>query len=294
MMKNHSRFEGADFEAVVFLSQNMPVNPGPPCEHLQLCLWDTYRALKFYLALEQLSGDSKDGSSFPAMESDLWHGKLEFNQMASRALEWVQIFRLFQVFSRHNFALDGVNLGIWYCFETSTVPIWTSFGLQVFLDIEDVMGKDINEPFRDLQSSVRLRLEEHRDNTNYKNPFSSQENQLGACKDIRVILDQIREVSLDDLFNKQLSQLGATLDYHPILKPVMEEGNFILKRHPLRCGTLKYDLYYQLQQSGVVFEEVTWHITTLAYVYAACRIIYPDEPVWPDMEMMLWRQHTPG
>jgi hypothetical protein len=70
----------------------------------------------------------------------------------------------------------------------------------------------------------------------------------------------------------------------------MREPGYLMNHHPLRSGMLKYDTYLKLHCAGTGVESQTSMACLLAHLYAACKLLYPEDPAWPDMEVLLERQ----
>ncbi|KAF2647762.1 hypothetical protein K491DRAFT_549820, partial [Lophiostoma macrostomum CBS 122681] len=66
---------------------------------------------------------------------------------------------------------------------------------------------------------------------------------------------------------------------------------YILKRNPLRCGLMKYDLYLNAQFTGYKFAAEGERVWAMAHLYVAGGLLHPDAPAWPDMEHVIWRQN---
>lgn len=45
--------------------------------------------------------------------------------------------------------------GIGHLYRTQTIPVWVTFGLQMLLDIQDVMGSSVDKAVKDVQAHAR-------------------------------------------------------------------------------------------------------------------------------------------
>lgn len=90
---------------------------------------------------------------------------------------------------------------------------------------------------------------------------------------------------------------GAILDCFrsALIRPgshLMTTLDEFLFYNPIRCGVLKYNLYLSTRQSACAFENQHLAMTSMAHVYMAGRLAFPDDPVWPDMEYFLQNQEV--
>jgi len=54
--------------------------------------------------------------------------------------------------------------------------------------------------------------------------------------------------------------------------------------NPVKCGMLKYGLYLHTHECAATDFESNWYgFTAMVHLYATCRSVFPNDPVWPDM-----------
>ncbi|KAI1332520.1 hypothetical protein F5Y16DRAFT_394591 [Xylariaceae sp. FL0255] len=61
----------------------------------------------------------------------------------------------------------------------------------------------------------------------------------------------------------------------------------MLKYNPVQCDILKYHLFQQLHDQAVTFDNALLMMTDMIHLYVACRLSFPEDPVWPDMEFLI-------
>ncbi|KAI0578296.1 hypothetical protein Ptr902_01543 [Pyrenophora tritici-repentis] len=71
----------------------------------------------------------------------------------------------------------------------------------------------------------------------------------------------------------------------------MNGKNWLLSRHPIRCGLLKYELELQLRRTAIVMETAAADILYLGRLYiTGSKMLVPSAPRWPDMEYVFHGQ----
>jgi len=276
---------------MVHLSDRYTLKSNLPCEHEELCMWNTYSGIKCYMYADKLCAGTPHRSRFPDVTPDPPKLRNQANQRVLRATEWTAIFRFVTLVMGNTFATDEVTRGMRCCFDTWTIPVWSNFAMCVFLDIQDMMGDAVGSPLKELQDDLRSTLKEHEDNRIFGDPFSLRDLKDTVLNHANDILEHHRNFVLEDTFGNVAREHGVDTSGHKVLEPLGLERDFILKRHPLRCGTLQYDLHLQMQASGYSFERNSPLISVLSHIYVAgCLLFLEEDTAWPDMEFMLWRQ----
>ncbi|PSN59806.1 hypothetical protein BS50DRAFT_594238 [Corynespora cassiicola Philippines] len=99
-------------------------------------------------------------------------------------------------------------------------------------------------------------------------------------------------------FDGQREELAAVeqVRSYPVLKKLRKgwpghdgQHSFLLQM-PMLCGMWKYELPLKHRQSGVRWENQSLLINMLGHIYVAGRLDRPNDPAWPDMELMLYTQ----
>jgi hypothetical protein len=72
---------------------------------------------------------------------------------------------------------------------------------------------------------------------------------------------------------------------------ILKNGDHaLLRRHPVSCGVLQYDMFHDIHRYGFQLEWATDCIRPMIYLYIATRLLDPDSRSWPDMELLILRQ----
>ena len=161
--------------------------------------------------------------------------------------------------------------------------------MQVLLDIQDIFDTSVGNAYKDLRAHLQYASKILTNDLDFQSPFPRTGNQQSQVDRAKMILKDIDNWTNSDVFRTLLRQQHA-MGTHPNLSKAVNQEHYLLRNHPLRCGMLKYDTYMQLHATGLGVESHTKGISDLAHLYAACRISYPDDPAWPDMEYLLERQ----
>ncbi|KAK7921303.1 hypothetical protein PG985_009325 [Apiospora marii] len=265
-------------------------------EHAEFCLWPVYNAVKFAVAYHEASLKEIDDEGAPPVllpydvTEDVRAGKT-FERLRD-LLPGLHII----AYENPNTAFDDeITHGISEILQTFTLPIWAIFGIQLLLDTQDILqDAPSRQPLEELQSHTRIVVEA-------MNRFASEETPYGldatyhktATELINGAINCFKPIILDDasrrLVRKMLADYSFSEEKLSDMSCVNEEY-FFLKKHPLCCGLLKYSLHFQLHAAGLHHEKHWSGLTALVHVYSACQFLYPDDPVWPDMELFLHNQ----
>ncbi|KAI0849444.1 hypothetical protein F5Y00DRAFT_269426 [Daldinia vernicosa] len=238
------------------------------CSHGQLCLSDIYSALKHSLY------ETKSLGEYYVVPGDetLTNGATENFRRIKRMLP--------------SFASDEITSGIGLMFRAGTIPISVAFGVQLLLDIQDKLQDMPDKPIHEVKKHTRNMLSAFRSKKLNQEPFVlvGQGSQWLATTLAAYELDV-----LGDNFRRKLLG-GDELRGNPEVPEFVQEPDYFLRINPVKCGMLKYGLYQQPHNYGCRFEEAWRGITSMVHLYVAGRSLYPNDPVWPDMEYFLQNQ----
>ncbi|RMZ68978.1 Ank-repeat mbp1 [Pyrenophora seminiperda CCB06] len=191
---------------------------------------------------------------------------------------------------------DEISLGVQYMVETpSKIPLWATFGIQLFLDIQTTLGLKQSQPFEEICKEVKIwktRFDGGKDaDGQYLADGKQREEFIKLIHEnlgLAVECDRFEIYNLHDSSGVKSTSDTTTAGFGT---PCKREGSYFLKRHPIRCGLMKHHLYSRVLElrfhgSQAQIKEMTW----LAHLYIAGRLIEPDLPRWPDMEFAIHRQ----
>lgn len=268
-----------------------------PCEHADLVFWDIYQALQNALRHTEQFG----GSSFLGDSDDDPDAPESFR----RVRNLLPCFQTIANTKSSSFASDEVTPAIGHIFETKTIPIWTLFALQVLLDVQDAMGsvEGSDSALRSVKWHTRRVSKAFAGLDLVATDYAM--DPLG----IQWMADVIRAYEqdvLEDHFGKAgivsclraICYKGKKLPIKSVddippdydMPDFMKEPDFYLLNNPIKCGMLQYGIYLQTHNFAHGMEHTWRGIVAMIHLYAACRSLYPDDPVWPDMEYLLHHQ----
>ncbi|KAK8039381.1 hypothetical protein PG993_007792 [Apiospora rasikravindrae] len=268
-------------------------------EHAIFCMWPVYNAVKSTVwCLEQdiktLHNLKHVSSGAPRLPYN-YECNEQDGETLRRIREMLPGFQATSVESEDSFAQDEITRGIFEIFRSGTLPVWAVFGIQILLNIQDILrSTPSKQPLEELQLHTQNMLETANLYKRESNPLGKTAKDHTCTKEwVEFCLEDMKELILEDGFRhrvrKMLTSLGISEE--AIMKRnYVQEEYFFLKRHPLRCGVLKYCLYFRSHCTGLCFENSWSGLTSLIHVYAACRRLHPEDPVWPDMELFLHNQ----
>ncbi|KAI1179018.1 hypothetical protein F4777DRAFT_535287 [Nemania sp. FL0916] len=292
----------ATHQIIGMKSINEFIKPSRTChfslydEHADLLFWNIYQAVQNALWRAKPSGKG----TFQVSKVD---DDPSTPETARRIFNLLPCFQAVSKNMSGPFASDEVTLAVGHIFETRTTPIWTLFALQVLLDAQDVVRHVGDAAFQTVQRVTRQ----------ISKTFASLD--LKACeynidpKNMQLMRDVIRMYELDvleDNFRKsgildyirRITYKGKVLPIKSIddippdydMPDFMKEPDFYLRNNPIKCGILEYGLCIQAHNFGYRLEDGWRGILAMTHLYAACTLLYPDDPVWPDMEYFLHYQ----
>ncbi|XXH01861.1 hypothetical protein Hte_008223 [Hypoxylon texense] len=264
------------------------------CGHAELCLSETFSALKHSLY------------EFNAMGGQCllpgYNPHHEVPETFARIKGMLPCFQGIAQAMAESFASDEVTSGIGLMFASQTIPIWVAFAVQTLLDIQDELKDVPKKATQEVQQHARKMLASFRSRDFSHEPFSEAREgvqwlttTLGAYE-LDVLGDNFRKTFTSGGMRDQsgrtvpVSRNMDAIRGQPGVPEFLFEPDYFLRINPVKCGMLKYGLYLQPHNYAVQLE-VAWRgITGMVHLYIACRSIFPDDPVWPDMEYFLSHQ----
>lgn len=248
------------------------------CEHSELFFWDTFNALK--VCAHHIKKRPKG-----VVLEDLSPYYSGFSESQRRIFRLFPLFQITTLVMLPNCGFDEVSRAIRTVCESQTVPIWAAFSIQVLLDIQDQLDDEPKKALEELKQHTRDRAHGF---SKLETEDSNLVADMGPLIDMEHDVDRISEIALEDQYGQNLKRI-FTCDLSRYTGP---EADPFLRQNPLRCGMLKYDLYLQLHRRSLMFEEKSNWVTAMMHLYVACRSVFADDPVWPDMEYLLGREDS--
>ncbi|KAI8963497.1 hypothetical protein F5Y11DRAFT_356297 [Daldinia sp. FL1419] len=242
----------------------------------KLCLSEIFAALKFHLH-NVCSFKNGKSTSYLKLAND---PSIEVESL-------IMVFPALELVGRSNwngFASDEIMNEISRMLNTGKIPITTAFSIRLFLDlheeIQNVPEKPVEEVKRhvlDMKSSL-----ESKDFT--QEPFTMAEDGIEwlmrTMGDYEKVALYDSEQTTSKYSEMELVQNPRYYSLNEISKKFVQawKPDYLLRAYPVRAGMIKYGIY---MQGG---------ISTMMHLYIAARSLYPEDPVWPDMEYFLQTQ----
>jgi hypothetical protein len=173
--------------------------------------------------------------------------------LSGRALRTIELMPQYQVAQRTWEDLpvckhDEISLGVQRIVENPRkIPLWSTFGIQFFLDIQDILGDKQSKPFHEIQTQVK----------SWKTRISTKDrfyiaHTPATHEVIHLITYQLELAAMHDLFegfalhDERGNKSTISTTSASFWKPFQKEELYFLKRHPVRCGLMKHHLYSRL------------------------------------------------
>ncbi|KAI4953212.1 hypothetical protein J4E86_006753 [Alternaria arbusti] len=243
--------------------------------------WPVFAGLKFYLHKHMTKKNSIPQQS-----------NIQSNR-TFRAIEHAQIMRIVAKAAKRPPLLDMVSKGLLDMFTEHKIPMWLTYGVQLHFDSQDIMGEMTNRPHFELQVYLNhLMGVEQAITNNWEHPMMPDNIQDECYKPFREAYNDISSWANHDGFAEQWQQLAQDpkVNGHPIFGMMKKKAFYIYKHHPLLNGMLKYHFLVHWHAAGLSHEATSCSLLFMAHVYMGTQLRSPSDPVWPDMEFMLFSQ----
>jgi hypothetical protein len=171
--------------------------------------------------------------------------------------------------------------------ETKLTPLWLVFALQIVVDIRSVFRNDTSQAFQELQATGQRVTEVVRRHFQFCRTQESQKEVWHESNDAQ-ILKMVGFVSVwvnQDLISKAVRKQSKQ---SPEELGIELPPFFLMKQHPLLCGSLVYWLNLNLQEFGISLANAYDSILSAApHLYNATRQLNHLSVSWPDMEHLI-------
>ncbi|KAF2877706.1 hypothetical protein BDV95DRAFT_480836 [Massariosphaeria phaeospora] len=231
------------------------------CTHVYWCLWPVYSGLKYYLDATLRGKKPKtDVLNVSRSAFDPVNGA---HEDAWRTIKLAEKFRHITVQHKSVVSIDEITRGMAYMFKSRTVPIWVTFGMQILLDVQDILGpSQVEAPFQELHDFL--------------------DYQIAATEALRQSWSL--PFGTGDVEGPDLDFIASRLEQS---KSISGDSCDSLRQNPFRCGLFRYDANVQLRESWLALEFQTAQICVMAHLYTATKLLHPTAPKWPDMEFLI-------
>ncbi|KIW76268.1 hypothetical protein Z517_11014 [Fonsecaea pedrosoi CBS 271.37] len=207
----------------------------------------------------------------------LFHAQNPSQKAKSELSRILPNFSLLSLMLRGKFIEDEILHAARHILENRNCPIWVSLALQIQLDIQRVGTIKTIRAFQDLNQAfdvIKLRVEEHQ-------------------KWYETHGVEIRWKWHDHL-TRSLDGYGIWIKGKICSKSEVNDAGVevpLMKDFPVTCGTMKTELHLEWHTLGLVHVNSTLQVPMLCHLYNALRIVAPQSPVWPDMELVIRNQN---
>lgn len=185
-------------------------------------------------------------------------------------------------------AEDEVTKGVRVATQTKTIPIWSVFGFQCLLDINNILKTNgstmIGGPLFNLKRHVSMAVKNLNDIDieRLKPPIGPTPPHI---EDLTRFVDGIKDEVLNGSLTEQITSIpSGQLPFY------LSDPDFYLEYNPIRCGLMQYNLRLQLYERALAFDARLLMLIPMIHLYKMCRLVYPEMPAWPDMEFVLLHQ----
>jgi hypothetical protein len=126
------------------------------------------------------------------------------------------------------------------------IPLWATFGIDLFLDIQTVLGGKQSKPFDEIQREADIWLYQCINPAGIYIPDTSARNEAinlivkQFCPAVKI--DQSMTMPFTMSLKKTRTASTTTVGFWRLF----EEEYYFMKRHPVRCGLMKHHLYSKL------------------------------------------------
>lgn len=170
--------------------------------------------------------------------------------------------------------------------ETKLTPLWLTFAMQILVDIRHVLRHDTSQAFQELQATGQRLTSVIRYYFQFSRTQEWEKERWHKDNDPQ-ILKLVSFTSLwinQDILSKAIRKQSKQ---SPEEQGVELPPFFLMKQHPLLCGSIAYWLNLSLHEFGVSLANAYDSILSAAHLYNAARQLKLLDTAWPDMEYLI-------
>ncbi|KAF1976076.1 hypothetical protein BU23DRAFT_631418 [Bimuria novae-zelandiae CBS 107.79] len=228
--------------------------------HANWCLWPVYTGLRYCVnRIKKSEPMDADEDELAAIGADTVGDIKRISNLAKE-------FRMYACATKNFFEQDEVTRSMKLIFSNYRIPIWTTFGIQLLLNIQDIMdfsmreGKGHKIPFDSLQRILDEELENWHNFEEWELLFKPSVEDTGSKAQRELVKESLR--TYNDIIGHQMT---PAIEYNTI-----------------RCGLIKYDLSSTLHEAGRHLEQFMCYVSTTAHLYTANmeNVLYGQDPNW--------------
>ncbi|CAN9083691.1 unnamed protein product [Alternaria alternata] len=191
--------------------------------------------------------------------------------------------------------LDMVSRGLLDMFSEHTIPMWLTYGVQLHFDSLDILGEE-SAIFRPRMESqyylTHLIISQEAIEKDWEDPMMPKTPQYALYNSFKDVFNDTSPWVFHDGFSKQWERLkkDPKVGGHPIFRVLKSKPHYLYEHNPLLCGMMKYHTLVHWYAAGISHEATSCSLLFMAHVYMDTQLRSPSDPVWPDMEFMLFSQ----
>ncbi len=226
-------------------------------------------------------------------KSHMYHAKNPSQRAQTEMNEILPDSLMISLMLRRGFIEDEIVHAARFLLENHKVCIWVSLAFQIQLDIQHLNKLHPIKAFDDLKSSFQVtkaRVKEH--GTWSKSldfevwPKSKDTHVQWLNSEFAKWIEGSQEGGCGKADGEEvMRRVAAGESYDEAFRTAKRIP--LLELFPNTCGTMKTELQLEFHLLGVDLINETGHMKMLCHLYNAMRIISPDAPTWPDMELLI-------
>ncbi|KAF2489839.1 hypothetical protein BU16DRAFT_586025 [Lophium mytilinum] len=257
----------------------------------EFTFWKAYQVLKIY-SYHTEKARRLSGQFVSCHDLDKWIAPCESDSNYTRLMKCLPDIVTAAMGLQPTYTEDNFTRGLFHHItKEPEIPIWLTFAAQLFLDIQGWLGDKVCNPFAELQNTARQALEAHEQQCLYFESHPKEDIRvLEHYQEIAANMKELRELLIEDRIGKLQTELLKPA-YKKLRKASPpKDGHQFFRSHPLICGLLKADIYNQQHRFGICLATADGSTIRMAHLYVAAKILRPDTPTWPDMELLIHYQ----
>ncbi|KAG9648457.1 hypothetical protein KCU95_g18015, partial [Aureobasidium melanogenum] len=218
-----------------------------------------------------------------------WSQKSPHDKLQDDKLVLLEAFSGFSAIGKVGcFAEDELIRGVREMAPGKKVPLWLTFAVQNFLDIQHVMGSEASRAMVELQTAARHIGASLSENSEFHKKLhiktwdAHSDRALGHIQN--VINTWIKQDNVKKIIERSLRR-------NPTIAAQMTVEPFeLLKQYPSLCGIWLFSLRYLMQDAGITLCNAWGSVIYAAHLYNAARQEKLVKGIWRDMELALLLQ----
>lgn len=194
---------------------------------------------------------------------------------------------------RRAFIEDEILHAARHVLENHNVPLWVSLALQVQLDIQRLDSVAHLQTFDDLKKAYAVTTQRYKDHQEWSQSLNCEIWEEGGQAHLASLAEQFGEWVKGSKYGKaDCEEVRRRMAEGESLGKAASNSKRVplLEYFPVTCGTMKTEMQLEWHVLGLRLANYTGHVLLLCHLYNALRIVHPEAPIWPDMELVIRNQ----